>query len=65
MEGINQGDRVSILVAGGFSKEPTHEVTGFWGSYILICPIGKLDQIKPGQQHVPVSRITSERVKVR
>jgi hypothetical protein len=61
---VDPGARVSILFGGDrFGTRPTHEITGRDGEYVLICPIEKLDSIRPGQTSVPVSRIHPHRLK--
>lgn len=59
------GTRVAIEVAGSYSINPTHEIVGHQGDYLLICPISAVQEIKPGQDWVPVTRITSDRVSER
>lgn len=57
------GTQIAIPISG--MPEPTsasHEVIGHEGSYLVICPIDKLDVIVPGQRHVPVTRIHEFRV---
>jgi hypothetical protein len=62
---IEVGTRIAIEVASSYSADATHEVTGRTEHYLLICPIGKLGEIEPGQTWVPVTRISPERVAVR
>ena len=55
------GTPVGITSPLGGSKL-THEVVGHTRHYLCICPRDKVSEVKPGQQHVPVSRITPDRV---
>lgn len=58
------GDRVYIdtgVISSG--PDASHEIVGVSGDYLLICPIPRLAEIVPGQQTVPVTRITGERLR--
>lgn len=59
------GTRIAINVGGRYGTAATHEVVGHEGHYLLICPVAKVADIVPGQNWVPVTRITEDRVMVR
>lgn len=63
------GDRVGLLNMSGTMKfaAQTHQVMGVesWKgevAYVLICPVDKLDQVRPGQTTVPVTKIPPDRI---
>lgn len=61
---LQVGARIVIPLSGMADRvEPSHEVVGHQGRYLLICPVDKLDLIEPGQDWVPVTRIEESRVK--
>lgn len=67
---LAEGTRIAIPCPGlETSDQATHQVTGHdlrgRRSYLLVCPIDRLDTILPGQDWVPVTRIEEHRVEIR
>ena len=64
---LEVGTKVTIQVPGLTSpRRATHEVVGHAADgKLVICPVERVNELVPGQDWVPASRIDESRVQVR